>query len=203
MPTGRLPLLPVDQAASAAAEVDIIELKAHSCLYRSLLHHPQLAARINDLIDTLMTDAGLEARLRELIVLRIGWSNGTVYQWTHHWRIAQTVGLEERELLAVRDWEANQDWSPAERAALRATDETVRNGVISPSTWDECRREFPTDAERLALVATIGSWKMMSEVLASLEVPLEDGVAPWPPDGMAPGRQHGATSTNEQRQEHR
>lgn len=192
-----MPLLPVDEATKVAAEVDIIELKAHSSLYRILLHQPQVAKRLNDLIDTLMTDAGLDARLRELIIMRIGWTNGGVYEWTQHWRIAKGFGVEERELLATRDWEANDHWSPADRAALLATDETLADGVISAATWQACEAEFPTAAARLELVATIGSWKMMSEMLQSLEVPLEDGIAPWPPDGTAPSRRGDATTADD------
>jgi hypothetical protein len=33
------------------------------------------------------------------------------------------------------------------------------------------------------LVSAIGLWRMISGVLRTFEVPLEDGVAAWPPDG--------------------
>ena len=59
-------------------------------------------------------------------------------------------------------------------------------GAISQETWDECAKHFPTDRERIELVATIGNWKMISEVLKSLEVPLDEGFAAWPPDGVSP-----------------
>ncbi|MEM9036657.1 MAG: carboxymuconolactone decarboxylase family protein [Actinomycetota bacterium] len=196
MPSQRAPLLSIDDAVSVAADVDIMELKAHTSLYRVLFHQPRVAKRINDLIETLMsaTETELDARLRELIIMRIGWVNGGVYEWSHHWRIAQGFGLEEHELLATRDWEAHDHWSLADRAALAATDETLGDGVISRSTWAECEAAFPSDALRLELVTTIGSWKMMSELVRSLDVPLEDGVPPWPPDGVSPGRRIGAAS---------
>ena len=38
----------------------------------------------------------------------------------------------------------------------------------------------------LELVSAIGLWRMVSGVLRSLEVPLEEGVSSWPPDGAAP-----------------
>jgi hypothetical protein len=34
---------------------------------------------------------------------------------------------------------------------------------------------------------TIGTWRMVSTVLKTLEIPLEDGVMPWPPEGRVPG----------------
>ena len=45
------------------------------------------------------------------------------------------------------------------------------------------------------LVAAIGNWRMFSALLRSLDVPLEDGVDPWPPDGIAPDGSAGRTAS--------
>ncbi len=186
MSTSRIPPLPVEESKRAAAPVGIMDLKAELSVYRVLLHQPQLAQRVNDLMDTLTNNSSLDARLREMIVMRIGWTNTGVYEWTQHWQLAPLFGVDHADLLATRDWQRHDHWSATDRAALQATDDTVSDGVISDDTWSECRRAFPTDQERLDLVATISAWKMMSELLQSLRVPLDDGLAPWPPDGLAP-----------------
>ena len=36
------------------------------------------------------------------------------------------------------------------------------------------------------LVTAISAWRMVASILQSLQVPLEDGVASWPPDGRPP-----------------
>jgi hypothetical protein len=36
------------------------------------------------------------------------------------------------------------------------------------------------------LVTAIAAWRMIATVVQSLDVPLEDGVTSWPPDGKAP-----------------
>ena len=36
------------------------------------------------------------------------------------------------------------------------------------------------------LVAVIGAWSMVSTLVRSLDIPLEEGVVAWPPDGTAP-----------------
>jgi alkylhydroperoxidase family enzyme len=107
-----------------------------------------------------------------------------VYEWTQHWRVARDLEVSEADLLAVRDWEA-AELGPAERAVLAATDETIDTGTISASTWAECAGHLSTEA-LLELVVAIGNWRTFSSLLRSLEVPLEDGVTPWPPDGLAP-----------------
>ncbi|MEM8605757.1 MAG: carboxymuconolactone decarboxylase family protein [Myxococcota bacterium] len=191
----RVPLLSIDEAKEAAAEVGIVEVKAGLSMYRVLLRQPQLAKRVSDMMETLSTQSEFDTRLRELIIMRIGWSNGGVYEWSLHWLLAQQFGVEERDLLAVRDWEAHDHWSAVDRAILRATDETLASGAISQTTWDECAKHFPTDRERLELVAIIGNWKMISELLKNLEVPLENGIAAWPPDGVPPSAKHAGVAS--------
>jgi hypothetical protein len=36
------------------------------------------------------------------------------------------------------------------------------------------------------LVTAISAWRMIASILQSLEIPLEDDVVSWPPDGQAP-----------------
>ena len=69
---------------------------------------------------------------------------------------------------------------------LAATDETLATGTISPETWAACEANIAGREELLELVAAIGTWRMISSLLRSLEIPLEDGVEPWPPDGQQP-----------------
>jgi alkylhydroperoxidase family enzyme len=72
---------------------------------------------------------------------------------------------------------------------LAATDEVVRDGAVSPRTWTACERELGSDsAVLIELVTAIGAWLMIASILHSLEVPLEEGVASWPPDGQPPSR---------------
>jgi hypothetical protein len=41
-------------------------------------------------------------------------------------------------------------------------------------------------AARVGVPVAIANWSMFAQRLRSLEVPLEDGVEPWPPDGAVP-----------------
>ncbi|HJO23912.1 MAG: carboxymuconolactone decarboxylase family protein [Myxococcota bacterium] len=186
MPEPRIPLLSKEDAKQAAKQAGVVEAIASLNIFRILLRHPKLAKQVNDLLMTLLFKGRLDARLRELVIMRIGWSTGSVYEWTQHWRIALGLGVTEAELLAVRDWRTHADWSPADRAVLAATDDTLAHGAVSPATWAECQAALPDAGEQLELLAAIGAWHMISQILRSLEVPLEEGVAPWPPDGAAP-----------------
>jgi alkylhydroperoxidase family enzyme len=182
----RVPLLPQHVSRETAEQAGLPEAIADLNVFRALLHHPSLAKRVNDLLMTLLFRGRLDARLRELVIMRIGWATGSVYEWTQHWRVARQLGVSHEDLLAVRDWRDYTAWSAADRAVLAATDETLERGVISAETWAECAAVLPSVEEQLELVSAIGTWRMISQLLRSLEIPLEDGVPPWPPDGVPP-----------------
>ena len=181
----RIPMLSERDAIAAAERADLPKAMAPLNIFRVLLHHPPLASAIANLLTTLLFGAKLDARLRELVILRIGWATGSAYEWTQHWRVATGLEIAEQDLLAVRDWRQST-LGPAERAVLQATDETLERGVISPETWRECEKFVRGTEERLELVAAISNWQLISQVLRTLEVPLEAGTAPWPPDGATP-----------------
>jgi alkylhydroperoxidase family enzyme len=183
----RLPLLSVADAKAAAFECGVPDIAAELNVFRVWLQHPKLAKWLSDLIMGLLWQGALDARLRELVIMRLGWATNSNYEWTQHWRIALGLGLTEADVFGVRDWRSYEGFGPAERAVLAATDETVDSGTISDATW-QALTEHVSDDRRvlLEIVSAIGVWRMVSSILRSLRVPLEDGVASWPPDGTAP-----------------
>jgi len=183
----RIEMLSIDQATVAARDAGIRESMASLSVYRTLLRHPILAVAVNHLLTTLLFAGNkLDVRLRELLIMRIGWVTGAKYEWTQHWRFAERVGLPPEDVLAVRDWRSSARLSAADRAVLAAVDDTLEKGKISDLVWKECAQHVGTAEQLLEMVVAIGNWNMFSQLLRSLEVPLEDGVAGWPPDGRIP-----------------
>jgi len=179
-------MLGIGEARAAADRVGVPSGMADLSVFRVLLRHEDVAARVNGLLHQLLWNGVLEARLRELIIMRIGWRQGAMYEWTQHWRVARMLEIPDEDLLAVRDWHSSSRFGPADRVVLAATDETLGAGAISSRTWSELEAAVPDDRARLEVVIVIANWTMFAQLLRSLEVPLEDGVAPWPPDGAVP-----------------
>jgi len=156
-------------------------------IFRMLLRQPRAAKATAELLLELLAGRALEHRLRELVIMRIGWATGSDYEWTQHWSIAQGIfGCDAADLLAVRSWERSDRFGETERAVLAATDETLRNGTVSPTTVARCRTALGSDDAVVELLLAIGVWFAVSQLTRSLDVPLEDGVASWPPDGTSP-----------------
>ncbi len=183
----RVDLLTLDEATSAAKAAGISEQMAPLSVFRVLLRHPAVAEELASTLTTLLFRGNkLDTRLRELIIMRIGWRTGSVYEWTQHWRVARGLEIPEADLAATRDWRGAANLTDADKAVLQATDDTLDEGMISDATWKVCCRHLATEAERIELVIAIGNWTMFSQLLRSLRIPLEDGIEAWPPDGKAP-----------------
>lgn len=182
----RIEMLSIEDSRKAAEQAGVPPALAELCIFRTLLHRPAIAKAVSDLLFANFSSE-LDARLRELVIMRLGWATGSVYEWTQHWPIAlDRFGCTPEDLLAVRSWRSSSHLGPVERAVLEATDETLETGSLSESTFQACAEQLGGAEACLDLVSAIGTWRFVSQVLESLQIRLEDGVAPWPPDGLAP-----------------
>jgi alkylhydroperoxidase family enzyme len=187
MTDARIPLLSPDDAMAAAEEHGVPAQLAGLNVFRLLLRRPRIAKATADLLISLLFRGVLDDRLRELVIMRIGWATGSDYEWTQHWTLAQDAfGCHAEELLAVRDWARSDLLGDPERAVLAVTDETLATGTVSSVTFEHCRAVIGDDDALIELVLAVGLWRTVSQLTRSLEIPLEDGVASWPPDSLRP-----------------
>jgi alkylhydroperoxidase family enzyme len=181
----RLPLLDDESVASRARELGIEAKFLGLNVWRTLLANPTVTKRVYELTTGLLFDGTIDARLRELIILRLGWRTRSEYEWSQHWIMAMRCGVSSEEGVAVRDWESAH-FDSVERAVLAAVDAMVDHGTIDSSTWAELRSHFPDDREIVELLAVIANWRMVSSLLRALDVPLDGMLETWPPDGSGP-----------------
>lgn len=181
----RVPMLSSDESLSAAQSAHVPDYMAQLNIFRVLLKHPAVAKIVNDFLYTLLFRGSLDRRLRELVIMRIGWATGSEYEWAQHWRVARDLGVSEPDLLGVRSWESYDGFGEVERAVLAATDEVVSSGAISEPTWKVCAAVL-SEVELIELLFVIANWSMVSSFLRSVDIPLEEGMTAWPPDGRHP-----------------
>jgi alkylhydroperoxidase family enzyme len=187
--TAKIETLSIEESVKRAEEVGIMPQLAELNIFRTLLRHPKLARVISELLMMLLSDGNkLDARLRELLIMRIGWVTGCDYEWTQHWPIAKMFGLSEEELLAVREWQGADCFDAADQAVLAATDDTLQHGRILDETWEQCMTALEQPEVLLELCVAIGAWRLISQLARSTGVELEEGVESWPPDGRIPSQ---------------
>ncbi|MBW2290470.1 MAG: carboxymuconolactone decarboxylase family protein [Deltaproteobacteria bacterium] len=178
-------MLSTETSLEMARELGVHEPIAKLNIFRTMFHRPKTAKAISDLILSLLFEAEIEHRLRELIIMRIGWVTGSNYEWAQHWPLAQEIfGCDSEELLALRNWRASELFDERDCAVLTATDELLETGDLCDQSWAQCEAALGRDAS-IDLVAAVGTWQLVSKLARGLRVPLEEGVASWPPDGKA------------------
>jgi alkylhydroperoxidase family enzyme len=117
----------------------------------------------------------LPGRLRELVIMRTAARFGGRYEWAQHIELAEAQGVTPAELAALGDEASGLDaptWSPVERAALAAVDETAAAGAVSDATWDQLA-DLLRESEVIELLMLIGHYMMLTTVLGSLRLQLE------------------------------
>lgn len=122
----------------------------------------------------------LDARHRELVILRTAHRCGCTYERRHHRTIGREIGLSEHELAAVEADLETVDWQDADRLVLEVVDELHAEHRISDETWARMRERF-TDAQLIELVMLVGHYHLLAFTLNALQVELEPEV----PEGRA------------------
>ncbi len=183
----RVDLLSPADAQEAAEAIGLVSAFADLNIFRVLLHRPRTAKALGDLLLSLLFGGELDTRLRELLIMRIGWTTGSDYEWTQHWRLAlEQFGCSERDLLELRgDWRSSDHFGDDEKALLGAVDALLADGTWSDAMASDCVARFGRNAT-IELATAVGCWRLVSKVTNGLQIPLEEGIASWPPDGQSP-----------------
>ena len=169
------PLPTWEETFATAARADVPSIYANTNVFRALLVHPRLAQAVYLLTDTLTFDSDLDDRLRELAVLRIAYVTTSRYELEKHRLMAVESGVLAEEVEAVANWQECRSFSPADQAILAATDDVLSTGMVSSTSWKHVREHVSPDPQTLLdLVAVIGTWRLLSEILRSIGIPLEE-----------------------------
>jgi alkylhydroperoxidase family enzyme len=146
---------------------------------------PHLAPFFEVWLDTFLFHGRLDARLRELAILRVMWRCGRAFEWGNHYRIARNVGISREEVLAIRTSDPEHDLDGPVAVVVRAADEVVDDGCVSEETMAALPALFPDQllSEFLFLLA---GYRMFATVSASRREERAGSHPPWPPDGVAP-----------------
>ncbi len=123
--------------------------------------------------NSLLTRAKLDAKLRELAILRTAKVSRSVYEWTQHVPIARTCGVTDEQIAAMDNWEGAKCFNDVERLVLKFTDEVARNVKGTRATLDALKKQLGA-AEIVELILSIGFWGMVARLLETTEVELED-----------------------------
>jgi alkylhydroperoxidase family enzyme len=143
-------------------------------IYRTVARHPGLAKRWLVFGSHVLAKSSLDARTRELVILRTGWLCQSEYEWGQHARIGKAAGLSADEIKRIAVGPNAPGWSDFDATLLRAADELHSDSFISDSTWQALAARY-SEEQLLDLIFAIGQYTLVCMALNSLGVQLEEG----------------------------
>lgn len=145
-------------------------------IFTTLARNPELFESWIGLGSRLLLGGALDARVRELAILRTAHHGSCAYEWSHHLRIGRDAGLSDAEIAALAGPLDGHPWSPRDRMVVAAADELHATSTIGDALWAELAGRFD-ERELIELVLLIGHYQMLAYALNALRV------QPDPPDG--------------------
>jgi alkylhydroperoxidase family enzyme len=167
----RVPYL--DPADLSAANRDLLARNVN--IYRAMAHSPDATRSFLALAKHIRHHSRLDARLRELAILQVGYVYRSPYEYSHHVRIAREFGVSDEEIRAVALETAGEPSNlPAlASSVLRAARELSAQPELSGRTFAELKQEL--DNEQLVdLLLTISFYCAVVRFLGALQIDVED-----------------------------
>jgi AhpD family alkylhydroperoxidase len=143
----------------------------------TLAQHPTLMHAYHSFNGHILYTNSLDARQRELLVLRVAARRGAEYEWAQHVHIARDAGLTDDEIGRIAAGEQSADWSPLDGAMLQAVDELLADARITDGTWSDLARELDRH-QLMDLVFTVGAYDLLAMAFRSFGVELDEDLAP-------------------------
>jgi uncharacterized peroxidase-related enzyme len=154
-------------------------------MFRVMAHRPEIFATMQAHFSAVLTTGTLPARLKELIIVRTSQVNETPYCLASHTILAKNLGWTAEQLTHLADWPRREDFTPAEKAALRLAETVTRDAnAVSEEQFGELRG-FYSEGEIVELLCAIGLFNYFNRFNNALKMeptkpgeggPGEDGI---------------------------
>jgi len=148
-------------------------------IFGTLAYHPKLLKRWLVFGNHVLAKSTLDARDRELLILRTGWRCRAPYEWGQHVVIARAADVTDEEIVRVSEGPDAPGWSPDDATLLRAVDELHDDQSLSDATYSALAARYD-EQQLLDIVFTVGQYHLVSMALNAFRVERDDGATGVP-----------------------
>ncbi len=140
-------------------------------VFRIMLHNPELLRNHRRHGTYFLIDGTLDARVRELAILRTAWLSQAPFEWGEHVAIAKKAGVTAEEVERVISGSTAAGWSDFDRAIIAAVEELLSDAMISDSVWSVLAENL-NEAQLLEFPMLVGQYQSVAFFQNSLRIPL-------------------------------
>ncbi len=125
-------------------------------MFRTVAHRPEIFQTMIAHFEAILNTGTLPLKLKELVIVRTSHLNHCEYCLSSHSRIAKKLGWSEDQIAHVEQYAQRDDFTVAEKAALRLAElMTCNDRPLNDAEWQELRAEY-SEGEIVELMAAIG-----------------------------------------------
>jgi uncharacterized peroxidase-related enzyme len=151
-------------------------------MFRVMAHRPEIFATMQAHFGAVLNTGTVSTKLKELIIVRTSQVNDTPYCLASHTILARGLGWSDDQLSHLAEWSKRDDFTPAEKAALRLAETVTRDAhSVTDEQFAELRTYY-SEGEIVELLCAIGLFNYFNRFNNALQMqptrPGEGGCAP-------------------------
>jgi uncharacterized peroxidase-related enzyme len=139
-------------------------------MFRVMAHRPEIFTTMMAHFSAVLSTGTLSTKLKELIIVRTSQVNETPYCLASHTILARNLGWTDDQLSHLADWSRRDDFTAAEKAALRLAETVTRNAnAVTGEQFAELR-SFYSEGEIVELLCAIGLFNYFNRFNNALQM---------------------------------
>lgn len=150
--------------------------QAQLSLFQLTARHPEVLRRLKAVGSFANRETQIDARDRELMILRMAWRYNSEFEWGQHYQTAIDAGLSIDDVDRVKTEAINDGWNDWDQAVLAATDGLLSDCMIPDSAWQVLRSRY-SEETMLEFIVFFGHYTMVSMFANTFGLPLAPGRA--------------------------
>ena len=139
-------------------------------MFRVMAHRPEIFATMQAHFGAVLNTGTVSTKLKELIIVRTSQVNDTPYCLASHTILARNLGWKDDQLAHLADWPQREDFTPAEKAALRLAETVTRDAhAVTDEQFAELRSYY-SEGEIVELLCAIGLFNYFNRFNNALQM---------------------------------
>jgi 4-carboxymuconolactone decarboxylase len=142
-------------------------------IFKALANSEAVVTGLVELGRALRATGTLDTRLKELIILRVGFQSRAKYEVFQHRQVARVLDIAPEKVDALQGSLDAEIFSPLERDVLRLTDALLEN-VKAPAELLAPVAEALSPGQLVEVLTVVGLYMLICRILETLEIDVED-----------------------------
>jgi uncharacterized peroxidase-related enzyme len=139
-------------------------------MFRVMAHRPEIFATMQAHFGAVLNTGTVSTKLKELLIVRTSQVNDTSYCLASHTILARGLGWTSEQLDHLAEWPQREDFTPAEKAALRLAETVTRDAHSLTDAQFAELRSFYSEGEIVELLCAIGLFNYFNRFNNALQM---------------------------------